>query len=66
MSTDTEIKLKAFEILFEHMGSLDTEKFISIIKRDNFDYTEWRKNLPHYASLAELSEKAMKARNQDK
>ncbi len=62
MKTDTEIKTQAFEALYQKLGSFETEKFIAIIKRDNFDYTEWRKNLPHFDNVAELSAKAMEAR----
>lgn len=63
MKTDTEIKFQAFEALFEKLGSYETEKFIMLIKRDNFDYTEWRKNLPRFRDVEELSSKAMEARN---
>jgi hypothetical protein len=62
MRTDTEIKTQAFEALYQKLGSLETEKFIAIIKRDSFDYTEWRKNLPHFENATELSAKAMEAR----
>jgi hypothetical protein len=66
MKTDTEIKSQAFEILYQKLGSLETEKFIALIKRDNFDYTEWRRNLPHFADVTELSAKAMEARNRER
>lgn len=42
MRSDTEIKMQAFQVLFQSLGSLETERFISIIKRNNFDYTKWR------------------------
>lgn len=29
--------------LIEKMGLVDTERFISTIKRDDFDYTKWQR-----------------------
>jgi hypothetical protein len=62
MRTDTEIKMQAFQVLFQNLGSLETERFISIIKRNNFDYTKWRENLPKFNSVQELSKAAMESR----
>lgn len=62
MRTDEEIKSEAFHILFKKLGSLETERFISLIKRNNYDYTKWRVNLPKYNSIVELSNEAMKYR----
>ncbi len=64
MKSETEIKTRAFEVLYQELGSLDTERFISMIKRESFDYTHWRKNLPRYGSIEELSRRAMEMRNQ--
>jgi hypothetical protein len=62
MRSDTEIKMQAFQVLFQSLGSLETERFISIIKRNNFDYTKWRENLPKFNSVQELSKAAMESR----
>lgn len=32
------------QILAENMGIIETEKFISLIKSEDFDYTEWQRN----------------------
>ena len=32
------------QILAENMGIIETEKFISLIKSENFNYTEWQRN----------------------
>ena len=34
---------KGMQILHEMLGSVDTEEFISLIKSDQFDYTEWQR-----------------------
>lgn len=59
MISDTEIKIKAFEILTKHLGLVETEKFISLIQQDRFDYTEWRSNLFEGLSGEEISKQAM-------
>jgi len=41
--TDSELKSKCFTILAEHVGSVEMERFIMLLNRDTFDYTEWRK-----------------------
>lgn len=60
MITDTEIKLKGFEILSTFLGLVEAEKFIALIQREPFDYTEWRKKgLETDRSIEVISEKAM-------
>lgn len=41
--TDSELKNKCLSILAEQVGSVEMERFIMLINRDAFDYTEWRK-----------------------
>jgi hypothetical protein len=36
---------EAMNILIEHLGVLNTERFINSILKDQFDYTEWQRNL---------------------
>ena len=64
--TDTEIKIKGMNILTKNMGLIETERFISLIQRDKFDYTKWRKNLFEGLSGEEISEKAMEYRKGNK
>jgi hypothetical protein len=59
MKADTEIKVLGIEILNQHLGVIETERFISLIQRDKFDYTEWRKNLFAGMSAIEISKRAM-------
>lgn len=42
--TDSELKSKCFTILSEQVGNVEMERFIMLMNRDTFDYTEWRKN----------------------
>ena len=41
--TDSELKSKCFTILAEQVGNVEMERFIMLLNRDTFDYTEWRK-----------------------
>ena len=63
MITDTEIKIKGTQILAKYLGDVEMEKFIALIQREPFDYTEWRKDLGGDLSIEEISRKAMAYRN---
>ncbi|MCL2215620.1 MAG: hypothetical protein FWB91_01240 [Defluviitaleaceae bacterium] len=45
MRTDSVLRYEAMEALTHVLGEVDAERFISMIKRDTFDYTEWRRGL---------------------
>lgn len=59
MLTETEIKKKGFEALFDALGDLGVEKFISLLIREPFDYTKWNQDLWHEKSLEQISKEAM-------
>lgn len=61
--TDTEVKLKGVEALVSALGEVNAEKFISLIMREPFDYTEWQRTLWQEKSIEEISEMAMERRN---
>lgn len=65
MLTDTEIKKKGFRILIENLGDVDAEKFISLINKEPFDYTQWQSNLWSDQTVNQLSEKAMDYRSKN-
>ncbi len=62
MITDTEIRTNGLRILTENLGPVEAERFISLIQREPFDYTEWQKNLFEGNSIEEISDAAMKLR----
>ncbi len=62
MITDTEIRLKGIQVLAEHLGDVEAERFIALIQREPFDYTEWRQGLDEDLSIEAISEKAMQSR----
>ncbi|MGE0084189.1 MAG: hypothetical protein AB7S75_07175 [Desulfococcaceae bacterium] len=59
MRTDTEIIYDAYNILTSSMDILEIERFIMLVKRDNFDYSEWRKDLWEDLSIEEITQRAM-------
>jgi len=66
MITDTEIKIKGFQILAQYLGDIEAERFIALIQRESFDYTEWRQDMDEELSLEEISRKAMALRNKNR
>jgi len=59
--TDNELLIKGMEILRSRLGSVDSERFISILLREPFDYTEWRQTAFEGESLKDLYSKAADA-----
>lgn len=53
-----EIIEKGMNCLLENLGTVETEHFISIIIRERFDYTKWRKEYFGDASVEELNSAA--------
>ena len=40
MMTDTEIRVKGIQILAQYLGDIEMERFIALIQREPFDYTQ--------------------------
>jgi hypothetical protein len=54
MRTDSVIRLEAMDALIATLGMVDAERFISMVKRDAFDYTEWQRKLWDGKSIDEI------------
>ena len=63
MITDTEIKVKGIQILAQYLGDIEMERFIALIQREPFDYTQWRQNIDAGENIEDISKKAMALRN---
>ena len=59
MRSEIEIAYDGMDVLIERLGMVEAEKFISMIHRESFDYTEWRKKLWPDKTVRELSREAM-------
>ncbi len=44
MKPDAVVRVEAMDALIAALGEVDAERFISMVSRDKFDYTEWRRN----------------------
>jgi len=63
MSTDTEIRLRGFQALVEALGTVEAERFIALILREPFDYTQWQRQLWVEKSVEDISRAAMAMRS---
>lgn len=59
MASDIEILNKGINYLLEKMGVIETERFISVINREKFDYTEWQRQRFDNMSSDEFNEAAV-------
>lgn len=58
--SDEELVEQGYACLLEHLGTIGTERFISYIKCERFDYTQWRKGLFEDKSSKEIIDAAAK------
>ena len=54
MRTDNAVRVDAINVLLANLGEVDTERFIAMMKRDTFDYTEWQRDLFKGKSIEEI------------
>lgn len=60
--TDNELCLRGFGVLVEALGDVSAERFVSLMNREPFDYTEWRRtHLYEGESLRSLADRARAA-----
>ena len=64
MKTDSEIRLEGMQALISTLGLVEAERFILVMIRDRFDYTQWRQEGLPKISLKELAEEANTLTNQ--
>ncbi len=60
MITDTELRVRGVQVLTQLLGSVAAERFIALVQREPFDYTEWQRTLWEDQSVEEISRAAMK------
>ena len=62
MKTDMEIRSQGYHALAESMGAVEAERFVTLLLREPFDYTEWRQTLWEGLDIETISRAAMAAR----
>ena len=63
MYAEMALRNEGMKVLINSLGPVEAERFISLIIREPFDYTEWQRDLFNEMSVKELSSLAMKAYN---
>ena len=63
MYTEMALRNEGMKLLVTKLGHVEAERFISLIIREPFDYTEWQRGLFDKMSVKELSSAAMKEYN---
>ncbi len=58
MISDSEIKMTGMQSLIHALGEVQAERFITLIRRDDFDYTKWQQTLFNELSVSELRQEA--------
>ena len=58
--TEAVLMKTGMKVLIEHLGDIEAERFVSVLLREPFDYTEWRKdNLCVEMTAESISKEAM-------
>jgi Ran GTPase-activating protein (RanGAP) involved in mRNA processing and transport len=62
MNSDTLLKNEGMKVLATHLGLVKAERFISLMNREPFDYTNWQRELYKDVSLDDFLKDAMNFR----
>jgi len=62
MKTDIELKSDAMKLLRLHLGLVESERFLTLMLREPFDYTRRRQEQWNDSTVTDLAEKARKLR----
>ena len=57
MRSDALIKSEGMRVLAENLGIIEAERFIMLMLREPFDYTDWQRNLYGSMGVKELYSK---------
>ena len=55
--SDNELTVRGMNVLKEEFGPVDAERFVYVMTRDGFDYTEWQRDLFKGETVRSLGEK---------
>jgi len=63
MLNNTTLKVQGMKVLAESLGLVDAERFIALMRREPFDYTEWQRELYRDVPLKTFLQNADDFRN---
>jgi len=52
-------------LLVEHLGMVEAERFIALVNGNRFDYTQWHGVLSEGKTIEEIAERAMQNRKRE-
>ena len=58
MKTDIELRSDGMKLLRSQLGLVESERFLTLMLREPFDYTKWRQTEWSDESVSTLAEKA--------
>ena len=58
MKTDIELRSDGMKLLRSQLGLVESERFLTLMLREPFDYTKWRQEQWSDSSVAILAEKS--------
>jgi hypothetical protein len=64
MKTDSELRSDGMKLLRSHLGLVESERFLTLMLREPFDYTKWRQSQWQSETVATLAQKARKERGE--
>jgi len=65
MNSDIVLRSEGMRVLTEQLGPVRAERFIALIIREPFDYTEWQRNLFKDVPLEDFLNDAMEFRRKN-
>jgi len=65
MKTDNELRSDGMKLLRSQLGLVESERFLTLMLREPFDYTKWRQTQWQTETVATLAQKARKERGEN-
>jgi len=62
MQTDIELRSDGMKLLRSQLGLVESERFLTLMLREPFDYTKWRQTEWSDKSVSTLAEKSRRQR----
>lgn len=54
IKSENALRTAGIKLLIEGFGAVNAERFINYMKKDNFDYTEWQRDLWKGKTIEEI------------
>ena len=58
MKAEIDVKTQGMRALIQALGEVEAERFVSLVQREQFDYTVWRQNALPDLSVQQLHDLA--------